>query len=113
MSISGFYTGYFAGSAGNGLALFVMRDGVLVGADVGGVQFDGNYAETNDGKLAGTVSVTVPPNATIVQGVTAPPQGMKYEVSISIPANFVDHPYIELVTPFGRVNVRMVKMREI
>lgn len=60
-AINGFYTGYFTGAAGNGVALFVMRDGVLVGVDMSGVTFDGNYkADSSSGKLVGKV-VTCPP----------------------------------------------------
>lgn len=113
-AINGFYTGYFTGAAGNGVALFVMRDGVIMGVDMSGVTFDGHYTPDDaSSKLVGKVTVVIPPNATTVQGVTAGPTGITYEVDLSIPEGFMNEPYIQLKTPYGVVNVKMKKMREL
>lgn len=113
MSINGFYTGYMSGVGGNGVALFVFRDGAIVGADMGGVQFDGQYTQNENGAYEGTVAVSVPPGVTVIQGVTAPPAGLRYEVPLSIPQDFVHSPYIEISTPLGAVNARLSKIRDL
>lgn len=112
--INGFYAGYFAGAAGNGVALFVMKDAILTGIDMSGVTFDGTYKPIPDSKdLAGEVRVRIPPNVTTVQGITAGPTPIEYTVELSLPQAFADEPFIQLKTPYGVVNVKMKKMREL
>ena len=36
MSIDGYYAGYMTGVGGAGVAIFSFRDGIIVGADMGG-----------------------------------------------------------------------------
>ena len=112
MSLDGFYAGYFSGYGGSGMAMFIFVDGGLTGADMAGVTFDGSYAKKGE-VLEGVVHVKVPPGVTVVQGMTAPPQGLEYDVPIAIPAEFEAQPYFELRTPLGVVNVRLVKTRDI
>lgn len=113
-SIDGFYRGYFTGVQGNGVALFVLKNGILVGSDVFGVSFDGSYVtDPSGGAVTGTVTVTAPPNATLVQGVMSGPHGMSYEVQFSLPSNFQEQPYIRLVTPLGPVNVSLELLRSV
>lgn len=98
-------------AGGSGLALFLLRAGVLVGADLGGVQFDGTYEQDKEGVYTGSVVVRVPAGVTVIQGVTAPPAGLKYEVPLRLPANFAEEPFIEITTPLGKVNARLQKLR--
>lgn len=109
--IDGIYSGYFSGAGGNGLALFVFRDGVIAGADAFGVVFDGHYERSQDQILAGQVTVTAPPNGTLVQGVSTGPSGITYTVDISFPENFAEVPYLGVTTPLGPVNVKLVRLR--
>jgi hypothetical protein len=111
VEVDGFYAGYMSASGGNGVALFVLRDGVLAGVDLGGVQFDGSYSKRGDGSYGGKVKVTVPAGVTIIQGVTAPPAGMTYDVDLNLPATFLTDPYFEITTPIGKVNARLQKLR--
>jgi hypothetical protein len=107
--IDGFYCGYFAGKGGEGIAMFALRRGKLVGADAFGVKFLGNYHLAEDeGEYRGKVSVDAPPNGTLVQGVSSGPYGVKYEVDIALPADFTERSHISLRTPLGTVNVKMV-----
>ncbi|MEF2074346.1 hypothetical protein [Consotaella aegiceratis] len=112
-SINGFYAGFFTGSGGNGISLFILRDGLLVGADAGPVLFDGRYNANADGSYSGSVKVSIPAGVTVVQGQTAPQGGSSYEVNINLAADFLSRPYFEVQTPLGRVNVRLQKLREL
>lgn len=110
--IDGYYAGYMTAAAGNGMALFVFDQGSLVGADLGGVLFDGTYRQEPSGAWVGSVRVKVPPGVTVIQGVTAPPGGLAYEVGLSLPENFLESPFLELTTPLGPVTMKLVKVRE-
>ncbi len=113
MTIDGFYVGYMTAAGGNGMAIFVFKEGVLVGSDMGGVLFDGAYAQTTSGEYQGTVSVQVPGGVTVIQGVTAPPAGLRYDVPLSMPADFLNQPFIGITTPLGKVNVKLQKLRDL
>ena len=90
--MEGFYAGYFTAPGGMGFAMYVLRDGATVGCDAAGITFDGSYIVHDDGASTGIVAVSAPPGVTLVQGITAGPQGLKYEVPIRLPANFPTAP---------------------
>jgi hypothetical protein len=110
--MDGFYVGYFTGEAGNGLAMFTLLNGTIVGVDALGVRFDGSYTLEGQGyRIA--VKITAPPGSMLVQGVSTGELGLKYEVETSIPGNLENVPYLTIPTPFGPVNVRFKKLRDV
>jgi hypothetical protein len=112
--LDGFYVGYFSAISGYGVVLFIFKDQHIVGADAGGVKFDGNYLEDrNTGNLSGIISIDAPPNVDLVQGVNTGPLGLKYEVPFTLPRDFLEEPYISMSTPFGQVNVKLEKLRDL
>lgn len=113
MSWEGFYSGYMSGSDGQGFAMFIFANGAIAGADPLGVKFDGNYEIQADGSLAGKVTVSVPAGGTVIQGASAGPAGIKYEVVISFSPNAFVLDFVKLETPLGPVNLRLVKLREL
>ncbi len=110
---NGFYASYMSGSDGQGFAMFVFSNGTIVGADPLGVKFDGVYQTSDDGSLTGKVTVSVPPGGTVIQGASAGPGGLTYEVPISLAPNAFSLDYLKLETPLGPVNLRMVKLRDV
>lgn len=112
MNINGFYTAFMSGIGGNGIAIFTFKDGIIIGADMGGVLFDGNYAPNETGQFIGKIIVKVPQGVTIIQGHTAPLGGMQYEVDLKLNPTFLSEPYFEIVTPIGNVNARLQKLRD-
>lgn len=109
----GFYATYMSASDGQGFAMFVFSNNVIVGADPLGVKFDGTYEACDDGSLVGRVTVTVPPGGTVIQGASAGPNGMTYEVPISFEAGAFSLDFVKLETPLGPVNIRMNKLRDV
>lgn len=109
----GFYASYMSGSDGQGFGIFIFANGAIAGADPLGVKFDGRYETSQDGALAGTVTVTVPPGGSVIQGATAGPSGMQYDVPIAFAPNALALDFLNLETPLGPVNLRMVKLREL
>ena len=110
--LNGFYAGFFSGAGGEGLALFIIKDGVIAGTDAGGVLFDGTYAAIESG-WSGPVKVKAPANVTLVQGVTTGPAGLEYEVPIFLPKNFLAEPYLSAQTPLGPVNFKLKRIRDV
>lgn len=112
MSIDGYYAGYMTGVGGSGVAIFSFRDGIIVGADMGGVLFDGDYASNATGQFIGKVTVKVPEGVTVIQGITAPPGGLEYSVDLRLSQDFLSEPFIEISTPIGKINARLQKLRD-
>lgn len=110
----GFYVGYMSASSGYGMALFVFHGTTIVGVDVGGVKFDGTFThDTETGGFHGSIRVDAPPNISLIQGAQTGPKGIKYTVPFSLPANFLETPFLKIETPFGVVNVRLEKLRDL
>lgn len=111
--LDGFYVGYMAAN-GYGVVLFVFKGDTIVGVDAGGVKFDGSFSQDeNSNAYRGTVTVDAPPNIDLVQGINTGPQGLKYEVPFSLPENFLLAPFIKVETPFGPVNIKLEKLRDL
>lgn len=112
--LNGFYVGFISGSVDQGLAVFVFQNGVIVGADFSGTAFDGSIRDKNaDGELRCSLSVSLPPNGTTVQGVETGPNGIAYEIEFLLPADFAQRSFFNVATPLGSVNVKLQKVREL
>ena len=112
--LDGFYVGYLTSAQSYGVAMFVFRGSNIVGVDGGGVKFDGNFLQDKtSGNYSGKITVDAPPNIDLVQGVSTGPTGLKYEVPFTMPPNFLDAPFIKVDTPFGAVNIRLEKLRDL
>jgi hypothetical protein len=112
-SIDGFYTAYFTGRESHGFALLAFHKGRIVGADPVGAKFDGVYQVSENGDIEARVTVLLPPGAVTVQGATAGPDGIAYQVSMALPENFVSQDAIRIETPLGPVNTKFTLMREL
>jgi hypothetical protein len=107
------YTAYLTGIAGTSVGLFLIGDGVLAGADVGGLIYDGQMSPTVDGGLEGIVKFLVPAGTQLISGLTAT-QDQKFEVQVKLPAGFDDGKTVTRIdTPAGPVNASFVGIREV
>jgi hypothetical protein len=111
MTMDGIYAAYMTGTDGQGFAMFVFHNGILSGADPLGVRFDGMYQSTEDGKISATIKVTVPPEGTVVQGVSVGSSPLIYEVPLLLEADLESVGVFRLDTPLGPVNVKLEKLR--
>ena len=112
--MDGFYAAYLTGRAGNGVVLFAIKDGRLVGVDAGGMKYAGRWEpKANGGALDCTVEYTIPPGMPLIAGsgpVAAPtPVTLKFE----LPANFSEGVLVRIDTPFGPLNAKFVKLGEL
>ena len=112
LSVDGFYFPYMTGTESQGMAMFVFRAGMLVGADPLGVTFNGTYAlDEVTAKIAGHVKVYAPPNGTLIQGVSTGPSGITYGMPFEVPEAFAEEPFVRLQTPLGPVNMKLKRLR--
>lgn len=110
-SWDGIYAAYMSGSEGQGFAMFVFKDGVITGSDPMGVAFNGHYSCNESSDLDGEVSVDIPPNGTVIQGLSTGPTGFQYVVPISFAAADLEKAYVTLETPLGGINLKLEKLR--
>jgi hypothetical protein len=108
--IDGIYAVYLTGSALQGYAMLTFANGVIVGADSGGVKYDGTYADTATG-YAVKIKLTVPPHTGLVQGVTTGAQADVSDLDFELPLNFLTQPFIRVNPKYGPVNAKIVKLR--
>lgn len=108
--VEGIYSGYMTAAEGNGFSMFVFYNGVVSGADPLGVSYDGTYAQKGD-VCSARVRVKVPSEAVVIQGASAGPAGMEYELGLDLPADFATRDFFRVDTPLGPVNLRLRKLR--
>jgi len=111
--MSGFYAMYYTGTAGSGFAVFIMKDGVIAGADPLGGVLDGSYEEAADGNIEIAVSLAVPSGTSLVTGTVVGQEPMAQEIKGTFPANFADGNALPVRTPTGPVNVIFKRLRDL
>ena len=110
-SLEGFYSLNFRGAASFGVGIVALHAGLVAGADIGGVLYDGTYNET-DTNLVLDMELTVPPGASLAQG-TAPrtlPYKVPFHVTIDKAAIETSRPVLVQMPP-GPVNVIIKRLR--
>ena len=94
--------------------MLMLSGGVIAGADTGGTRFDGPYdVDPGNRAINGSLKVQAPPNGFLLQGVPTGEQGLSYDIRFSLPENFGDLPFVTLETPYGPINVRFKKLRNL
>lgn len=111
--IDGIYEIKFRGYADWGSGVLLLQRGVIAGADVGGVTYDGSFQEKTDA-IDIRLTLIVPPGGTLVMGTPPQPKEFQFEIASSIPKrNIESGEYVTLETEFGPVNVVFRKLRDL
>jgi hypothetical protein len=110
--MDGFYAAFMTGRAGISVLLIVIRGNVIVGVDVGGLQYDGTIEETATGYRCSVVYV-VPPGAALITGAPPPSQPVRIPVSFELTRGFADGRIVTITTPLGPVNAKFQKLRDL
>jgi len=93
--------------------MFCIGDGIIVGADAGGLKYDGTLTERTDGSLEGVVQFMVPPGAQLITGLIARDL-QTISTPVKLPRGFDDGKTVTLInTPAGPVNARFERLREL
>ncbi|MER8430866.1 hypothetical protein [Mesorhizobium caraganae] len=110
--VDGFYTAYFSGVAGTSFGMFVFKEGVVVGADVGGGRYDGEFALTADGThVEAKIRFTLPVGNQSITGMSAEAEPISIEVPLRLPIEFNRNDVHRIETPLGPINAKFDKMR--
>lgn len=110
--MDGIYVGYVTGTEGYSAILFVLRNGRLTGADVGGGTYSGAYDVLED-RISGTAIATMVPNSQTITGTQVGPDGYTFSVPFEIRFEDIGRGYIVLQTPNGNVSAAIRKLQEL
>ncbi len=110
--MNGFYSVYFTGTSGSGFGLLALKDGVIVGVDVTGGKFDGQYQVAGD-HIEGGLRVSLPPGVISITGHPAGPQGLVLEYPLRLPINLGEGHTMPMPTPYGPINMIVKKLRDL
>ncbi|MGH6790296.1 MAG: hypothetical protein ACRECC_11525 [Pseudolabrys sp.] len=110
--MDGFYVAYLTGRGGNSVLLFAIKDGVLVGADVGGMKYDGRIKAVADGAVSFHVEYTINPGTALITGFGSVASPTPVSLDFNAPANFAEGAVFNVQTPFGPINAKMSKLRD-
>lgn len=108
------YIVYMTASAGNSVALFCIGDGVVVGVDILGVKYEGEYTDdSQSGELRGSIDFVMPPLTHLITGQSAGFQPQKITYPIALPKDFADREFVKVETPSGPINAKFEKAKEL
>ena len=107
----GFYNVDYAGVAGMGNAVIVLRRGQIIGAGVGGGKYDGRYRQVGKpGHFVVNVTVSIPAGSPTVMGAVAPDGGMVFDVQTTL-EDGTDVQTAQVNTPHGAVRATVEFIR--
>lgn len=111
-SQDGIYAVEFSGLSGSGTGVLLLQNGLVTGADTGGVLYDGNAFRMADGGIRFSLTLTVPKGATLVTGLPPQPTPFAFKVDVSLPRDF-ERRVVEApaATPYGSVLFRLRRLR--
>jgi hypothetical protein len=107
----GIYAINFRGEVGWAMGLLELRDGIVAGADVSGVTYDGTYSETEQ-DIRLDLTLKVPPGVSLVQGTIVQPAEYSIRFQATIPKHAIEtNQPVLLDLPPGPVNVIVRRLR--
>jgi len=110
--MNGFYAAYMTGKGGVSTLLFAIKDGVVVGVDMGGMKYDGRVEVAEPSKeWRFSVEYLIPPGVSLITGgsVATP---TRVPLEFSLPANFANGQVVRIDTPLGPVNAKVERLRD-
>jgi hypothetical protein len=112
--MDGFYVAYMTGNAGTSVLLFVVMQGRLIGADVGGLKYDGTIQQKPDGSgFTCSIVYVVPAGGILITGAPPQSEAVRVPLTFDLPNGFTDGRVITIQTPLGPVNAKFEKIRDV
>lgn len=103
---------FVSGPTSNSVVFGVLAGDRFRGADLNGSTVDGTLHQDSSGVVL-DLDVTVPYGAVAVQGVKAPPDGLRYHIRETLPLDYAARDYVRLDTSLGPVNARFQVLRSV
>lgn len=111
--LDGFYIGYFTGTGGSSVAIFVFRDGIVTGADMGNGIYNGEYAIDETNEIAEVkIALFLQAGSNSITGVQASSDPINIELSLELPIPISESAVTLIKTPIGPVNAKFRKLRD-
>lgn len=112
--LDGFYVAYVTGAAGIGQVLFVVAGEKIVGADAGGLKYDGKIVILpGQGGHRCSLIYSIPAGAATITGAPPSPQALELPLEFDLPINFLEGVIVRIQTPLGAVNAKFEKLRSL
>ncbi len=112
--MDGFYIAYLTGAVGNSVLVFVLMKGKFVGADIGGMKYDGTYKVKPDGSgIKCSVVYVIQAGRALITGAPASQTPITVPLAFELPREFADGRVITIETPRGAVNAKFEKVRDL
>ena len=110
---NGIYLGYFTAELGNSMGIFLIKDQIVSGADMGGGTYDGTLEFIEDENvLQGEIEFrTKDGGVTITGAVSDLPVQFRTQVKLELPLESKSFHRLETMT--GPINVRFEKVRDL
>jgi hypothetical protein len=110
----GIYRIAFTGAHGSGFGVIALLGGVVAGADVGGVLYDGTYRKEKSGDhITLQITMRMPAGSTPVQTGVAISRPADIPMQVTLPVDLAGGGPILIETPLGKMNVIVTKIRDI
>jgi hypothetical protein len=111
--MQGFFAAYMAGRAGTTIILFAVKDGRLIGVDMGGMKYDGQIQTKADGAgFSCRISYTILPGIALITGAGPMANPTEITLTFDLPLNFADGVIVGIETPTGPLNAKFTKLRD-
>jgi hypothetical protein len=108
----GFYAIYYHGNAGPGLAQIQLVDGKIVGSDVTGGLWDGEFAlDAVDHLIRCKVTIRLPKGVVLATTGEQIKGDEATNMLFNLPFDFATKEFVPLDLPIGKINVRFQKLR--
>jgi len=111
--MNGFYAAYLTGVSGNSILLFIIRDGTIIGVDVGGMAYDGTVSKRSNGRYIMHLTYTIPPGMPMITGSGPVALPTPVALDVELPPDFASGVVVGVQTPFGPVNAKIKKLRDL
>ena len=109
----GIYLAYFSGEIGTSLGIFMLKDGVLTGGDLGGGLYDGSVAVDTAKMIAtGKIKIRMQTGGTSITGAHSD-FPIEYDTDVALTLPLESAAYHSINTFSGPVNVRFEKVRSL
>lgn len=109
--IEGYYSIFYTGIADTGFALVSFEKGTIIGVDIAGAKYDGEYQVSND-YIQGTLTLSADAGTKLVTGAVAGEKGEAWDIPFKMPIKF-ENEILPIETPTGKVNAIFRKLRDI
>jgi hypothetical protein len=111
--MDGFYVAYLTGRGGNSVLLFAIKSATVIGVDVGGMHFDGRVEKAANGTISFHIEYVVNPGTPLITGVGGVATATPVAIDFTAPVDFAEGVTVGVQTPFGPVNAKISKLRDL